>query len=195
MKKLSILLGVLLVGAMFSGCFLTQPQAITFTTQPYDYLVPGEDTLDFTTAHSTNAYISKVVCADEETLEAEGPALMSAYAQPTEPEHGSSFNLELGTTFEKFDGQLCDMYVLAWDDSTVEETEAVLRVNIGEAPEGVVEEETEVCVEGEECEEEEEMTEEEETTEEEVVEEEEEVVEEEMAEEETEEVVEEEATE
>ncbi|MFA6528079.1 MAG: hypothetical protein WCT46_00895 [Candidatus Gracilibacteria bacterium] len=132
MKKIAILLSVLALGSLFAGC-LTETQEITFTTQAYAYLVPSTDTLDFTTPYDTNAYISKVVCADEETLNAAGPALMSAYSKPETPVTGVAFNLAL-TKLDKFDGNLCDVYVVAYDESTTEETEATIRVNIGAKP-------------------------------------------------------------
>jgi len=129
MKKIAVLLSVLALGSLFAGC-LTEQQEITFTTQAYSYLAPATDTLDFTTKYDTNAYISKVVCADEETLNTNGPALMSAYAKPETPATGTAFNLEL-TKLDKFEGNLCDVYVIAYDESTTEEIEATVRVNIG----------------------------------------------------------------
>lgn len=173
--------------------------AITFTTQAYSYLEPGVDTLDFTTTSKTNAYLSKVVCADEATLDEQGPALMSSYARPSDASASTSFNLDLDR-LETFTGQLCDLYVVAYDESTIEETEAIVRINVGPTPEVVEEEVVEeeelceddatVCIEEDEEVVEEEATEEEEVTEEEVVEE--EATEEEVVEEET---TEEEATE
>lgn len=136
MKKIAVLLSVLALGSLFAGC-LTAQQEITFTTQAYSYLVPSADTLDFTTAYDTNAYISKVICADEETLNAAGPALMSAYAKPEVAVTGTAFNLEL-TKLDKFDGNLCDVYVTAYDESTTEEIESVIRVNIGTKPAEVI---------------------------------------------------------
>lgn len=129
MKKIAVLLSVLALGSLFAGC-LTEQQEITFTTQAYSYLAPTTDTLDFTTKYDTNAYISKVVCADEETLNTNGPALMSAYAKSEAPVTGTVFNLEL-TKLDKFEGNLCDVYVTAYDESTTEEVEATVRVNIG----------------------------------------------------------------
>lgn len=170
MKKLAILLAVVFTGVIFSGCFLSS-QEITFTTPAYSYLEPGVDTVDFTAKFDTNAYLSKIVCADEETLDTEGPALMSAYAEPSDPDFGTAFNLST-EKLSKFEGNLCDIYVTAWDDSTVEETEAVVRVNIG--AEAVVEEEVveevELCEDGSVCPAEEEEVVEEEVAEEEVVE-------------------------
>ncbi len=192
MKKVTIFFAISMIGLLFIGCF-AKPQVITFTTEPYSYLMPAEDTLDLTTVHETNVYLSKVICADEETLDAGGPALQSAYSKPTDLETGTVFNLALDR-LDKFEGSLCDLYVKAYDESTVEELESVLRVNIGE--EVVVEEEVELCEDGTVCVDEEvvdgEVTEEdvvEEEVTEEVVEEEvtdEEVVEEEVVEEETE---------
>ncbi|MBU1018806.1 MAG: hypothetical protein ABII07_01785 [Patescibacteria group bacterium] len=143
MKKATILLAVLFL----SGCFLSQ-QAVTFTTPAYSYIEPGVDTIDFTTTFETNAYLSRVVCADEETLDTQGPALMSAYAKPTEAVPATSFNLTTDK-LNKFAGSLCDIYVMAYDETTVEETEAVVRVNIGAAV--VVVEEDVVIVEDAVC--------------------------------------------
>ncbi len=170
MKKTAIFLAIAMMGGLLTGCF-TSPQEITFTTPAYSFIVPGEDTIDLTTAFDTNAYLSKVVCAEEDVLDAGGPALQSAYSQ-SDTASTSVFNLDT-TKLEKFEGMLCDLYIVASDESTVEETEAVLRVYIGAEPIEVVEEE--VCEDGTVCVEEEasdeEVTEEEETTEEEVIEE------------------------
>lgn len=129
MKKAAIFLAIAMTTGLLYGCF-TSPQAITFTTAAYSYITPGDDTIDLTTTFDTNAYISKVICGDADVLDAGGPALQSAYSQP-DAEAASVFNLDT-SKLEKFDGMLCDIYVVASDASTVEETEASVRVYVGE---------------------------------------------------------------
>ena len=148
MKKIALLTLALALIGIFSGCFLAK-QEIIFTTPAYSYLV------DFTTKYETNAYISKIICADEETLNTSGPSLMSSYAKPDTDMVNTVFNLSLDR-LDKFDGQLCDLYITAYDTATTEETEAVLRANIGEIPDAVVVEPVEtLCEDGTVCVEEE----------------------------------------
>jgi|GEM_PF-2567302 len=163
MKKVALFTLALTLVSVLGGCLIAK-QAITFTTPAYSYLVPAVDTIDFTTKFETNAYISKVVCADDETLNSGGPSLMSSYAKPDTDAVNTVFNLPLDR-LDKFDGQLCDVYVTAYDSATTEETESVIRVNIGEMPDTTVETDT-TCEDGTVCPDEEVTTET--TTEEEV---------------------------
>ncbi len=153
MRKIVLLtLASALIG-VFSGCLIAK-QEIAFTTSVYSYLVPAVDTIDFTTKYETNAYISKVVCADEEALNSGGPSLMSSYAKSDTDAVNTVFNLPVDR-LDKFDGQLCDVYVTAYDAATTEETEAVLRVNIGEMPDATVVPVETLCEDGTVCVEEE----------------------------------------